>query len=493
MAVVSGIGVSLKRLTEGSLVYGLSGTLARAIGFLLIPIYTRALTPKDYGIMALIGLASTIIGMVFQMGFNGAMIRYYNDYPEQKRRAFLGSAFIFQMSATALASLPIVLLSGPICRTLFGDAALARYLVVSVAGVWLGLMGNVPSACFLIREQKWAVVGLSLFGTLLGAACPLYMVVALRMGVWGAFLGTLIATAISSALNLWLTIREIDWRFDWAPVRRALAFGLPLIPHLMSHWAINYFDRLLIQRFASISDVGLYSLGYNFGLIMSLITGSINTAWAPFFYNINKEKGEEQAKAEIARLSTYWLLLVGFAAMGLAALGPELLRLMAAPAFWGASKVVPVIVLSYFIHGMYFMAVNPIFYRERTGVLPWISGAAAAVNIGLNFILIPEYGMMGAAWAAAAGFAVLFIVVITYSRKFYRVPYEYGRCAAALAVLAAFWLASALVSLDSPAQALIAKSGIVFLALPALGLLVVNRVERDRALRFMRLRVIRRP
>jgi O-antigen/teichoic acid export membrane protein len=369
---------------------------------------------------------------------------------------------------------------------MFGDASLSRYLVVSLAGTWLALIGNVPSACFLIREQKWAVVGLSVFGTLLGAACPLYMVVALRMGVWGAFLGTLIGTAASSALNLWLTVREIDWSFDWAPVRRTLAFGLPLIPHLMSHWAISYFDRLLIQRFATTSEVGLYSLGYNFGLIMQLITGSINTAWAPFFYNINREKGEEQAKAEVAKLSTYWLMLVGLAAMGLASLGPEVLRLMAAPAFWGASRVVPVIVLSYFVHGMYFMAVNPIFYRERTGILPWLSGMAAAVNVGLNFLLVPRWGMMGAAWAAAAGFAVLFVMVLSYSRKFYRVPYEYGRGAAALLILAAAWFATAFIRIESPGAALLAKAGVCALALPALAFLVATRQERGRVMTFLR-------
>jgi O-antigen/teichoic acid export membrane protein len=483
---MSGVGGSLKRLTEGSLVYGLGGMLARMIGFLLIPVYTRALTPEDYGVMALIGLATTIIGMVFQMGFNGAMIRFYHDYPESRRRVFFGSTFLFQMSATALASLAMALLSGPICRALFGEAALARYLVVSLAGSWLGLIGNVPSACFLIREQKWAVVGLSLFGTLVGAACPLYMVVALRMGVWGAFLGTLMGTAVSSALNLWLTIREIDWKFDWAPVKRALAFGLPLIPHLMSHWAISYFDRLLIQKFATTSEVGLYSLGYNFGLIMQLITGSINTAWAPFFYNINREKGEEQAKAEVAKLSTYWLMLVGLAAMSLASLGPEVLRLMAAPAFWGASRVVPLIVLSYFVHGMYFMAVNPIFYKERTRILPGLSGIAAAVNVGLNFLLVPRYGMMGAAWAAVAGFAVLFIMVLSYSRKFYRVPYEYGRGAAALLILAAAWLATAFIPIESPGTALLAKTGVCALALPALAFLVATRQERGRIANFVR-------
>lgn len=490
---MAGIGGSLKRLSENSLVYGLSGMLGRLIGFLLIPVYTRVLTPEDYGVLALIGLATTIIGMVYQMGFNGAMIRYYNEYQESQRRVFLGSTFLFQMAATALASLAIVLLSGPICRALFGDASLARYLVVSMAGVWLSLIGNVPSACFLIREQKWAVLALSVFGALAGAAFPLYFVVWLRMGVWGAFLGTLAGTALASAVNLWLTAREIDWKFDWAPVRRALAFGLPLIPHLLSHWAINYFDRLLIQRFASTSEVGLYSLGYNFGLIMSLITGSINTAWAPFFYNINKEKGEERAKAEVARLSTYWLMLVGFAAAALAALGPELLRFMAAPAFWGASKVVPVIVLSYFVHGMYFMAVNPIFYKERTGVLPWLSGAAAAVNIGLNFLLVPGYGMMGAAWSAVAGFAVLFAMVIIYSRRIYRVPYEYGRCAATLCVLASAWLATTLVGIDSPALALLAKSGIISLALPALGFLVITGPERERAFGFLGRRISGRP
>lgn len=490
---MAGIGGSLKRLTEGSLVYGLGGMLSRTVGFLLIPVYTRVLTPEDYGVLALIGLATTIIGMVFQMGFNGAMIRFYHDYQERQRRVFFGSTFLFQMSATALASLAIALLSGPICRALFGDASMARYLVVSMAGAWLGLIGNVPSACLLIRERKWAVAALSVFGTLAGASFPLSFVVWLRMGVWGAFLGTLAGTAAASAVNLWLTAREIDWKFDWAPVRRTLAFGLPLIPHLMSHWAINYFDRLLIQRFASTSEVGLYSLGYNFGLIMQLITGSINTAWAPFFYNINREKGEERAKTEVARLTTYWLMAVGAAGLGLAALGPELLRLMAAPSFWGASKVVPVIVLSYLVHGMYFMAVNPIFYRERTGVLPWLSGAAAIVNVGLNLILVPRYGMMGAAWAAVAGYAALLALVLSYSRRIYRVPYEYGRGAVVLLVLAACWLGTTLVSWESPAWALAAKAGIAALALPALWLLALTGGERRRLADSARSRLSGRP
>ena len=425
---MNSLSLSFKQLAKNSAVYGLPTGVSQVIAFLLIPVYTRILIPRDYGIMALIALCTTILGICFGMGFSGYIMRTYLEFKNpDHRKDFIGSLVLFQLGITFLFTVAICVSGKMITSWLFFDGHLQKYLIIAVIGLWISLVSGISTICLQVQNKAITVLTISIIGTVLSALISLILVVCLKLGVIGVFLGTAIGqTALSSVYMIFL-IREMHFTIKWTYVSAALLFGLPLIPHLFSHWVMNYIDRVMLQRFTSTIEVGIYSVGYDFGMIMLFIVGTINTAWVPLFYSINNSMNPSEAQRQVSRLSTYWFMACGFCCVTLCVLGPTLLRLMVAPSFYAAASIVPIIAITYFIHGMYFMSVNSIFFRKKTIVLPFVSGLAALLNIGLNWILIPRYSMMGAAYSTLLSFAVLFIIVFIYSKTIYPVSYEYRR------------------------------------------------------------------
>lgn len=418
----------LREITSDSFVYGLTGLLSRFIGFLLIPVYTRMLSPEDYGIMSVVGTTAQVVSIILMLGLPGAVQRFYFENDKRENRRFLGSIILFQNFLGLIVCFFIIINASYISRTIYGRSDFAIYLSLSIAQVGLTLMAMAPGVLMVNRRQKWLSLTLNSFGTLVTAGIPLYLVVYKKIGLSGVFLGGLYAQILLWLLYFWMVIREIDWIIEWRYVRAALVFSLPLVPHLLSHWVLNFIDRLMLQRMAGLEQTGLYSLGYNFGLIMMLAVGSINTAYAPWFYRQNSQD-QEQAKRMVGRMVTYYLLALGFLYLGVASFSREIIEVIANVRFFGAYRVVPVVALGYVFQGLYFMSVAPIFHFKKTGILPLLSITAALVNILLNLIFIPRWGMMGAAWATVGSLAVLFTGVFIFSANIYPVALEWRRIA----------------------------------------------------------------
>jgi len=419
---------NLRELTSDSFVYGLTGLLSRSIGFLLIPVYTRMLSPEDYGVMSVVGTTAQIISIILMLGLPGAVQRFYFDHDARQNRRFLGSIVLFQNGLGLAACLAIIAFAPQISGAIYKRTDFALFLTLSMIQVWLTLVSMAPGILMVNRRQKWLNLAITGSGTLISAAVPLYLVLVKKMGVSGVFLGSVYAQALLWLVYGWLTLKEMDWVIEWRYVKTALAFSLPLVPHLLSHWVLNFIDRIMLQRMAGLEQTGLYSLGYNFGLIMMLAVGSVNTAYAPWFYRQNNQDQEVAIKL-VGRMITYYLLAIGLLFLGVASFSREAIELVADIRFFRAYPVVPVVALGYVFQGLYFMAVAPLFHFKKTAWLPFLSIAAALVNIVLNLWLIPRWGMMGAAWATVGGLAVLFCGVGYVSSRLYPVKLEWRRIA----------------------------------------------------------------
>ena len=206
----------------------------------------------------------------------------------------------------------------------------------------------------------------------------------------------------------------------------SLKFGIPLIPHTLAGWILTLIDRIFLNNYQSIAIVGLYSLGYQFGMIMSLITTSINFAWAPFFMSTAKEKGED-AKPIFKQLTTYYMMAIIFIGLAISMFAKDVIFLMTTPEYYESYKIIPIIIGSYVLNGMYFMIVNQIFYTKQTKYLPIATVGSALINIVLNYLWIPEYGMIGAAYATLFSFAFALIFTWIISYRVYPIHYEYKR------------------------------------------------------------------
>jgi len=243
-------------------------------------------------------------------------------------------------------------------------------------------------------------------------------------------------------------------------------FGLPLVPLTLAHMALNQIDRFMIQHFKGLEAVGLYTLGYKVGMAVALLANAFQMAWLPAMYAIAKRPDAREIYARIAR---YLLFLLACCSTGLSMFAREIIQAITVEPFFQAHEVVPVVTWSYVFMGAYFATAVGTNLTGRTYFQSLTMIGAALLNIGLNFWMIPVWGIHGAAWATLIAFIAMTLAHLSISVRLYPVPYEYARLARIIALGAVASAAGALAGGIGAAAAvwkgigLVTLTGVLFL------------------------------
>ena len=230
----------------------------------------------------------------------------------------------------------------------------------------------------------------------------------------------------------------------------ALGYGLPLVPHTLAGWALEMSDRAILARLLPLHDVGVYSLGYQLGAVLGLLTTAFNAAWVPLLFGTLKAEGEA-AHGRLARLATYYAMVLCFIGLGWSLLVEYAIVLFAGPEFREAHRITPWVVGGYVFAGLYLIPTNLLFWRQQTKVFPLVTLAAGAVNVGLNLWLVPQYGTIAAAWSTLAAYATLLLLTWRSAERIHPFPYEYRRVGLIVGIALALFLAGRFLPFPSPA------------------------------------------
>lgn len=418
----------IRSLIRGAVIYGLGSMGQKFLAFLLVPIYTRFLTPSDYGIVAVTSALSSMLVIFLDMGFRGAVVRhYYNAYSLQEVRQYLGTVFIFFLIVSIPSVTALTLLGEPLFQSLLGNIPFRLYVQLTLWTALFTASGGILLSLYRAREQAVRYVCLQFGQLMLSSGLIILFVVGLRQGALGKIQGEFLAWLCFFCVFTVLTLRESSLKFSTSKLRSALEFGLPLVPHAVAGWALAAADRLLLERMTPLSEVGLYNLGYQIGMIPSLAFSAIEFAWSPIFYNIASTKSKREAAQIFSQLFRLYAIFASILVTGVFLFSKEIITTIAAEQFHDAYIVVPAVAVGYLFQGLYFMSVTPIFYTERTTVMPLVTGTAALVNIGLNLLWIPRLGILGASYATLVSFAVLFSLTHYFAQRYYRLPYDYRK------------------------------------------------------------------
>jgi O-antigen/teichoic acid export membrane protein len=220
-------------------------------------------------------------------------------------------------------------------------------------------------------------------------------------------------------------------------------FGLPLVPTALFLWITNFSDRFFLVKLADVSEAGLYSVGVRVASAMVLLLTAFRMAWPAFAYSIRDER---EARLTYSYVLTYLTVITTWGALALTLLAPWLVDLLAAPRFADSASVVGPLAFATVSYGAYIVIAIGVGRARRTQFNWVVTGAAAVVNVALNFALIPTYGMMGAAIATVAAYTTMAVGMAWWSQKIYPVPYQWRRVATA--ALAGVALAAAGKELD---------------------------------------------
>ncbi|HEX5039099.1 MAG TPA: oligosaccharide flippase family protein [Candidatus Limnocylindria bacterium] len=427
----------LRTLVRGSLFYTVGNFLPRIGAFLLLPIYTAAMAPAEFGTFSLMLSIAGVLGIVYRFGLDGALMRLHFDVEERDRPSLYLTLSVVTAAIGLVLSVLLGLIAVPTFSRLFAGTPFWPFAPLTLILTFLLSFQYVPSSWFRARELPGRFLLLTVVSFAGGLVGTVLFVLVLDGGAVGALLGQIGAagTAAAATIVVLVSLGAAAFRADF--LRRALTFGLPLLPHSLSAWVLNVSDRWLIGLLvvggaaAAQTAIGVYSFGYLLGQVVGLVAFSFNAAWVPFFYQRGAGPQGPRLLREMTTLSIAGLAVL---AAGIGLLAPELATALAGDQ-WGdaiedAARITPIVAVASVAYGLYFMVVSPVFMERRTAVLPALTIAAGLLNVGLNLVLIPTVGIVGAAWATLAGYAALAGLTTWYARRIYALALDVGKLAA---------------------------------------------------------------
>lgn len=414
----------IKRLICQVLIYGLGDTLNRIISILILPIFTQYLTPADYGVASILIVTNTLVTGFAEMGLTSAVFRFYIDEKPINKEKIVVTAQIAMVFLTFLFALISIPLSGNISQLFFKTSAYSNLVILNFFTIPLTTILTIPLARLRILEKAKLYTFLNVLRVITGLVINLILIVVLGRGLRGLFEGSLINALLYGFIIGIYSLKVSGFSFSKELFLKMLRFSYPFVLNSISFWIINWADRFILAKLSNLSEVGLYTLGYSIGLVIVLPVGAFATAFTPYYMSVAHQKN---AKQIYALIFTYYSLVMGFFVLLLAVFGRDYFYFFTKAEFHGAASVIPLIAFAYALRGNFSISSVGAYVKRKTGFVVLVEFLAMIINITLMFILIPTFGRLGAAWATAASYLALPILMLLFTRKYYLLPYQYKR------------------------------------------------------------------
>jgi O-antigen/teichoic acid export membrane protein len=477
----------IKRFFKDSVVYGVGHIFSRAIAFVLIPFYTRALSPSDYGVMDMIMMFASIACTLVPMEISQAFSRFYSGTESvSEKRDYATIMLLFSLTMYGVFGVVTFSMSDPLSFRLTGSAE-------AVSAFQVGVLYTIVMGIFyLIQTQlRWKLQSvyysaISLLAALLVSLLSALFVLGFDMGVVGLLWGGVLGYSIGIIAGLPGIVHDYKLGFDWRKLREMMAYSSPLLIMQIGLLTTNFFDRWAIRSLMSLDDVGVYGVGYRFASIIQIIFIGLQSSISPLILTYYRESSTPAEIAKIFRIfSTFALCFLLF--LGIYA--REIVALTTAPGYHQAYQCIFPLALMMIFYA--FDVFSPgIEISKKTRIRAILCVMGAVLNIGLNYLLIPLLGIAGASIASMLAALAVLIGSISVSQKLYFVPYAFGKSAAALVIVCGVVLSFEINPWDIPAWLLITMKSVVAL-LGCLGLFVWLWSQDERATLLNRLRIRR--
>ena len=452
--------MSFRNLARASAFYTVGNFLPRIGSFLLLPLYVRFLSTSEYGTVSLVTSVAAVLTIVYRLGLDGALMRLHFDETGPRLRALYSTTTAVAVLAAAIGSALAALVLAPFFGTLFSGLAFVPYGLLAIGIAGAGAISFSPGIYYRATGQagRFLLYALAIF---LASSTASVVMVLLGLGAAGLLMGQLVGAAFGVLLTTVLVLRIAGVRYDRTSIPPALRFGLPLVPHLVSAWALRLADRLLISVLIglpaaqALGELGAYSLGYQLGYVITVLVSSFNAAWSPWFFRV-ADRPEAPSVLPSNDDPIHGRPPRGGRGNGCAVASDH--RLDRAPWVRVAAGVLPIVAMASVLFAFYTMLTTIVFYAKATRRLALITVAAAVLNIAANVLLIPFIGIRGAAWATFIAYGFFALATWRYAIRLYPVRLDLRRLAVlALAAMLALLGANLGRLVESPTLDVVAR------------------------------------
>lgn len=403
-----------------SVMWQLGGKVAlQGLAFFSTPIFTRILSPSDYGFTALYGTWLSIFSLIVGLCVGSTIGNAWIKYGEEKLSEYLSSVMTIGILSFVIV-LAVVFIFHSQFVVLTGLSSSMMFLLIIHSFFSFVISFEVSRLDQLKKVEKSACLSTML--SIVVILTSLVLVVLNKDNKWQAKVtGQALPTSIIGSVLLFVIYYRGKklWNTEYA--KYCLALCLPIIIHATGHLIFSQTDRIMLQKMYDETTLGLYSITFNLCGVLSIIYGAFNSAWVPFYYEFKKQNKNEEVIVHSCRyLKIFTLICVGFILLSY-----DVYKLMAPKSYWEGMKSIPLFVMSIYFGFLYLFPVNFEFCNAQTKLIPVATFFAAGVNIIINFLLIPNYGIIGAAVGTMIAHCILFLFHFIIARFIMKQEFEY--------------------------------------------------------------------
>jgi len=425
----------LRKLVKHSGIYTFGNFTSKILGILLIPLYTKVIDVNVFGIYSILEVTLQFMVGILHLGLPLALLRWLNLEDNKERSGIiLFSVFISTLFIAIAVFIAMFGLKSTISELLFGSTKYTDCLLLISLIAGINLLNNIGLTYLRSEEKSVLFISVSIVRFFIQLIITIYLVAFLKVGIIGIFGGQLSGSIIGSLFLFPMMMKRFTIRINIREIKEMLSFGYPLAFEGISNRILNMGDRYILGYLTNWSIVGIYSLGYKFAnLIDTMFIKSFRYAFLPLAW---KKLNDDNAERYYAKMLTYFVFFIFWLTLFISVFSKGIIHIFARDkSYWDAYIIVPIAVFAISIKGMFSVVKMGLQFKSKTTYIALIVASAAVFNVVLNFILIPFFGMMGAAVATLLSFVCIVIAGYYYSNKFYPIKFEWYRIAKIITVI----------------------------------------------------------
>ncbi|MBU7041992.1 MAG: oligosaccharide flippase family protein [Theionarchaea archaeon] len=383
--------------------YFLSNIAIKAIGLISIPIFTRMLTQEDYGIVAVFDAYVKIFIILLSLNAYTAVGRYFYENTEDYNK-FLGTTLIL-LIIIFVVTIPLFVCSSSFLAQLLQLPEPLPSLLIVVC--LFSIIREIYLQILIPRKKSKEVAFISIIKGYSTVVVAIILVYLLSENKYlGRIWANLIIGGILSVFFLMKIRSYFHLTFKKTHFTYIASYSIPLIPYALSGIILAQFDRIMINSMVDTASAGLYSLGYNIGMLLLLVVGATQKALIPDFYRFLETREYRRLDLLVRRVFS----IITIVALGLVLFATELGMILADKKFHPGLTVVPIVVIGYIFYAMFTVYNRYISYEKKTLYLSAVVLLSGIINIGLNTWLIPLYGYIAAAYTTVISYGIMFLL-----------------------------------------------------------------------------------
>ena len=406
----------------------MGSVLTRFFWLITLPFFTNYLTPYDFGIVAMISLIGMVAQPIFSLGLSASMGPSYfeSDTNAQKAKTVWTAVVISTISSIALL---LIAWTFPGFLSFIASIPSAYEYLLSLSLIAIALT-NI-SSCFSLQLQfqnkALSFVFVSVLTSATSLSVSFYLIVINGYGVEGIIYGQLSGSIINILILSFMSVKISKPAFDKKIGRELLKLGLPMVPSFALLFILMHGNKYILEWHSGLDAVGVYSIGFNLGIAMSIVTSGIAQAWYPFFMGYMNKQTE--AKKVFGEVFSIYVTLVGAISLLFFVFAWPVVWLFTETSFQNSYFIVGMISCSYFFIGIYQQILPSMYFKREIAAQSLIQLTTVIVSLPITYLAIIWFGLFGAGLSIAFSHIMLVVMTILwnwYRRKDYlQIQYEY--------------------------------------------------------------------